>query len=135
MVPSTFSMTIGSDVENGPSKLYVVATGIASLPTDITISGGSNKIAEELAAAELKAKQESDAKAAAELKAKKDAEAKAAADKAAKEKVAADALAQQKPTAVSKPLAKKKLITCMKGTLTKKVSAIKPVCPKGFKKK
>ncbi len=135
MVPSTFNMTIGSDVENGPSKLYVVATGIASLPTDITISGGSNKIAEEKAATELKAKQESDAKAAAELKAKKDAEAKAAADKAAKEKVAADALAQQKPTAVSKPLTKKKVITCMKGNLTKKVSAIKPVCPKGFKKK
>ncbi len=135
MAPSTFNMMIGSDIEDGLSKLYVVANGIESASVDITISGGYNKVAADKlitdkAAAELKAKQESDAKAAAELKAKKDADAKSASDKAA-----ADALAQQKPTAVSKPLAKKKVITCMKGNLTKKVSAIKPVCPKGFKKK
>ena len=51
-------------------------------------------------------------KAAAELKAKQDAEAKAA--------VAAK---------------KKTTITCVKGKLTKKVTAVKPVCPKGYKKK
>lgn len=63
------------------------------------------------AAAELKAKQEAEeAIVAAELKAKQDAVAKAAA-------------------------AKKITITCVKGTLTKKVTAIKPKCPSGFKAK
>ena len=46
----------------------------------------------------------------AELKAKKDAEAKAAA-------------------------LKKKTISCLRGKLVKKVTAVKPVCPKGYKKK
>ena len=49
-------------------------------------------------------------KAAAELKAKPEADAKAAA-------------------------LKKTTITCIKGKLVKKVTAIKPVCPKGYKKK
>jgi len=65
---------------------------------------------EKIAAAELKAKQEADAKAAAELKAKQEADAKAAA-------------------------LKKTTITCIKGKLVKKVTAVKPVCPKGYKKK
>ena len=30
---------------------------------------------------------------------------------------------------------KKTTITCLKGKLVKKVTAIKPVCPKGYKKK
>jgi membrane protein involved in colicin uptake len=62
------------------------------------------------AAVELKAKQEADAKAAAELKTKQDREAKAVA-------------------------LKKTTITCIKGKLTKKVIAIKPKCPIGYKKK
>jgi hypothetical protein len=33
------------------------------------------------------------------------------------------------------PVAKKVTITCSKGKISKKVSAIKPTCPKGFKKK
>jgi hypothetical protein len=56
--------------------------------------------------------EEAEAKAVAELKAKEEAEAKAA--EAAK---------------------KKTTITCVKGKLTKKVTAVKPVCPKGYKKK
>jgi hypothetical protein len=124
MVPSTFNMTIGSEIENGPSKLYVVATGIESLPTDVTISGGSNKIAEEKAAAELKAKKEADAKAAADLKARQEADAIAAADLKAKKESDAKAAALKKTT-----------ITCVKGKLTKKVTAVKPVCPAGYKKK
>ena len=62
------------------------------------------------AAAELKAKQEADAKTAAELKSKQDAAVKAAS-------------------------LKKITITCIKGKSVKKVTAIKPVCPKGYKKK
>jgi membrane protein involved in colicin uptake len=73
------------------------------------------KVADDLkakadAAAELKAKQEADAKTAAELKAKQEAAVKAAS-------------------------LKKTTITCTKGKSVKKVTAIKPVCPKGYKKK
>ena len=68
-------------------------------------------IAEEIRlAADLKAKQEAEVKAAEELKAKQDAEAMAAA-------------------------LNKVTITCLKGKLVKKVTGIKPVCPKGYKKK
>jgi hypothetical protein len=62
------------------------------------------------AAAELKAKQDAEAQAAAELKAKQEAEAKVASTK-------------------------KTTITCVKGKLTKKVTAVKPKCPTGYKKK
>ena len=76
-------------------------------------------------AAELKAKQEAEAKAAAELKANQEAEAKAAAElKAKQEAEAKAALAIKKTT-----------ITCFKGKLTKKVSAVKPKCPPGYKVK
>ena len=58
---------------------------------------------------ELKAKQDAEAKAAAELKAKQDAEVKAA--------------------------IKRTSITCVKGKVTKKITAVKPQCPKGSKKR
>jgi len=69
-------------------------------------------------AAELKVKQEAEAKVAAELKAKQDAEAKAKSEAEAK-------------LALSKKIA----ITCVKGKLSKKVTAVKPKCPAGYKKK
>jgi hypothetical protein len=75
------------------------------------------KASEAKAAAELKAKQEAEAaaKTAADLRAKQEAEAKAAATKA---------------TAT-----KKTVITCVKGKLTKKVTAVKPKCPTSYKVK
>jgi len=96
----------------------------------------------EFAAADLKAKQEAEAKAkaAADLKAKQEAEAKAkaAADLKAKQeaeaKAAADLKAKQEAEAKAAVL-KKTTITCLKGKLVKKVTAVKPVCPKGYKKK
>ena len=89
------------------------------------------KVEEAKAAAELKAKQEADAKAVTELIAKQEADAKAAADKAAAElKTKQEADAKAKAAA-----AKKKTIVCTKGKLVKKVTAVKPVCPKGYKKK
>ncbi len=95
--------------------------------------------AEAKAAAELKAKQEAEAKAAAELKAKQEAEAKAAAElKAAGEKIISDAKAEAaRILAAAKAAASKKkiTITCIKGKLVKKVTAVKPVCPAGYKKK
>jgi len=61
-----------------------------------------------------------EAKAAAERKAKEEADAKAEAEKAIRDKAAAT---------------KKVTITCTKGKLTKKVTAVKPKCPTGYKKK
>ncbi len=84
------------------------------------------KAAADKAAAELKAKQEAEAKAAAELKAKQEAEAKAAAELKAKQE--AEAAAAAKAVVV-----KKTTITCIKGKLTKKVTAVKPKCPTGYK--
>ena len=121
----------------------------------------AEKAAAEKASADLKAKQEAEAKAAADLKVKQEADAKVAADKAtadlktkqeadakvAAEKAAADLKAKkaaEAKAAAAKILAaakakaaaaKKTTITCVKGKLTKKVTAVKPVCPKGYKKK
>jgi hypothetical protein len=81
------------------------------------------KAAADKAAGDQKAKQEADAKAAAD-KVVTDAKAEAA-------KILAEANAQAKAAAA----AKKTTITCVKGKLTKKVTAVKPVCPKGYKKK
>jgi membrane protein involved in colicin uptake len=90
------------------------------------VSDRAKQEAEAKAAAEIKAKQEADAKAAAELKAKQEAEAKAAAElKAKQEAEAAAKLAANKKTT----------ITCIKGKLTKKVTALKPKCPTGYKVK
>jgi hypothetical protein len=80
---------------------------------------------------------------------------KAAADKAAADKAAADKAAAEVRAAADKFLAdakaeaaailaaaqlkaaaqKKTTITCVKGKLTKKVTAVKPKCPTGYKKK
>lgn len=96
-------------------------------------------IAEEIRlAAELKVKQEAEAKSAAELIAKQEAEAKAAVELRAKQeaeaKVAAELKANQQAEARAAAL-KKTTITCAKGKVTKKVTAIKPKCPSGYKLK
>jgi hypothetical protein len=80
--------------------------------------------AEVKAVAELKARQEAEAKAAAELKARQEAEAKAAAELKAKQEAEAKAAALKKTS-----------ITCIKGKLSKKVTAVKPKCPTGYKVK
>jgi hypothetical protein len=90
-------------------------------------------------AAELKAKQEAEAKAKAEeeAKAKAEEEAKAKAEEEAKAKLEAESRAKAEAEAKAKleALKKKSTITCVKGKLTKKVNAVNPKCPKGFKKK
>jgi hypothetical protein len=82
-------------------------------------------------AAELKAKQEADAKARAEEEARAMAEAEAKAKTEEEAKAKAEAEAKEKLEAAKK----KTTITCIKGKLTKKVSAVNPKCPKGYKKK
>jgi hypothetical protein len=96
-------------------------------------------------------------KAAAELKIKQEAEAKAIADKAAADKAAADLKMKEEAQAAADKLladakiaaakilaaakakaaatAKKTTITCIRGKLTKKVTAVNPKCPSGYKKK
>ena len=87
-------------------------------------------------AAELKAKQEAEAKAAAELKAKQEAEAKAAAELKAKQEAEAKAAAELKAKQEAKAATQKKTtITCIKGKLSKRVTAVKPKCPSGYKLK
>lgn len=97
-------------------------------------------------AAEAKAKADADAKAkadadalAAEAKAKADAEAQAARDKLlADAKAAADKIfaeAQAALNAAKKATQRKTTITCVKGKLVKKVVALSPKCPSGYKKR
>jgi regulator of protease activity HflC (stomatin/prohibitin superfamily) len=76
-----------------------------------------------------------EAKAAAELRTKLEAEARAAA-----EKIVADArveaariLAEARATAAA--ITTKVSIVCIKGKITKKVTAVKPQCPSGYKKR
>ena len=75
------------------------------------------------AAAEAKAKAEAEAEAEAEAKAKAEAEAEA--------KAKAEAEAKAKVEAAKKKIT----ITCVKGKTVKKVTAVKPKCPNGYKKK
>jgi len=90
----------------------------------------ADKLAAEQAAADRKAQEE---KAAAD---KKIADEKAAADKVIADKAAADKVIAEKAAAAAKAAAAKKTtITCVKGKLTKKVTAVKPLCPSGYKKK
>jgi membrane protein involved in colicin uptake len=69
------------------------------------------------------------------LQTEKAAADKAAADKAAADKAAADKAAADKAAADKAASTKKTTITCIKGKLTKKVTAVNPKCPAGYKKK
>jgi len=91
----------------------------------------SNREAE-IKAAELKVKQETEAREAAELKAKRDAELKAEKDARAQQEAASRASQEAAKKLASK---KKVTITCIKGKTVKKVTGVKPVCPGGYKKK
>ena len=71
---------------------------------------------------------------AADLKAKQEAEVKAKQEAEAKVKEAAEVKAKQEAEAMAAAL-KKTTIVCSKGKLVKKVTGVKPVCPKGYKKK
>lgn len=81
------------------------------------------------AEAELKIKEEAEAKlkAEAELKAKLEMEAKADADAALK--------AQEEARIKAELLGKKITISCSRGKLLKKITAVSPRCPSGFKLK
>jgi len=140
--PATFP-----DISKGKELLEKVVEGKSTRSVELKAKQDAEaKAAAELkakqeaeAAAELKAKQDAEAKAAAELKAKQDAEAKAAAELKAKQDAEAKAAAElktQQEAAAKAALAKKKTtIICVKGKTLKKVTAVKPKCPSGYKKR
>jgi hypothetical protein len=140
--PTTFP-----DISEGKSLLEKVVAGkstryqeqLARLEAEAKAKADAEaKAATERAAADLKAKQEADAaaeKAAVELKAKQEIEAKAAAEKIiADAKVEATRILEEAKSKAA-AAAKKTSITCVKGKLTKKVTAVKPKCPTGYKLK
>ena len=92
---------------------------------------------EEAAIRLAKAEEEAKAKAEEEARAKAEEEAKGKAEEEAKAKAEEEAKAKAEEEAKAKLEASKKktTITCVKGKLTKKVKAVKPRCPTGYKKK
>lgn len=97
--PSSFSFTFDEKVENGPSSIRVIASGVSSAPIEVNISGGV-----ELAPV-------------------------------SNATVAVTATPDSKPKVEKAPTQKKSTITCVKGKITKKVIAVAPTCPAGYKKK
>jgi hypothetical protein len=123
-----------------PQALAFITERLGAVKAAETVAVAATKAAADKAAAEKAAADKAAVdkaaadKVTADLKAKQEAEAKAAADK-----VAADLKAKQEAeakAAADKVAASKKItITCIKGKLTKKVTAVKAVCPAGYKKK
>ena len=107
---------------SSPKLSFATPAGQYKSVFDQALSLATELSKKEQAADELRAKQEAEAKAAEELRAKQEAEAAAV----LKAKLEADARAAA---------AKKTTITCIKGKLSKKVTAIKPKCPPGYKVK
>ena len=95
------------------SDLNTSAITFNLVPSSMTTTNTYTEIVAQATESKSKAKQEADAKAAAELKAKQEADASA---KAAAAK-------------------KKTSITCIKGKTIKKVTAVQPKCPIGYKKR
>jgi hypothetical protein len=124
-----FGYTLGND----HSKSRITS---AKLTLDDTVAK-AEAAAKAKAEADAKAKAEADAKAKleAESKAKADAEAKAAAEAQAKLDAEAKAKADAEAAAAAAAAKKKMTIKCVKGKTVKKVTAVNPKCPKGYKKK
>ena len=72
---------------------------------------------------------------AAELKAKQEAEVKAKAEEEARVNAEAELKAKQEAEAKAAAEKKKITITCVKGKSIKKITAVNPKCPKGYKRK
>lgn len=138
--------SVGTDPQADAKADYRVRLGIPAVLPDYTegklvleeaVKGKSTRYQEELkrleeeaaarAIAEANAKAEAEAKAKIEAAQKAEADAKAAAELRAKQEAEAKAKAEATK--------KKTTITCVKGIVTKKVTAVNPKCPSGFKRK
>jgi hypothetical protein len=100
----------GNDGADSLEKIQLLIDGVNTT----VMAAAAKVVADSKSDGELKAKQESNARAIGELKAKQDAVVKATAAKVASTKTS---------------------ITCVKGKLTKKATALKPKCPTGYKLK
>jgi hypothetical protein len=129
MDSSSITLHFASTSQTSSSEFKDVVTKSAELRSkfDQEAQAKARAASDARAAEALKMKQEADAKAAEALKVKEDAEAKAASDLKAKKEAEAKAAI---PAVV-----KKLTITCTKGKLIKKVTAVIPKCPTGYKKK
>jgi hypothetical protein len=135
--------TCGGD-SGGPG--YVTVSGVIYLVSVISGAGGcdssiylahtfSTLIYPHLNFLENEYKLYSTQKADAELKLKQEAEAKVAADKLITDaELEAAKILEEAKKNITKSVTKK-TITCTKGKLIKKVTAIKPKCPSGYKVK
>jgi len=112
------------------SKYFYTSSPYGILITDKAL-GEPKSIDLAQAKAEAEAKAKEAERIAAEAAAKAEAEAKAKAEAEAKAKEEARIAAE----AAAKAAKKKVTITCIKGKAIKKVTGVKPVCPKGYVKK
>jgi hypothetical protein len=104
--------------------------------TSQSTSTQSDAAAKAEAEARAKAEEETRAKAEAEERAKAEADTRAKAEAEARAKAEAEVRAKAEAEARAKAQAlKKTTITCIKGKTIKKVTAITPKCPDGYKKK
>ena len=101
------------------------------------VKAAADKAAADKAAADKAAADKAAAdKAAADKAALQEAESKAAAEKLiAEAKAQAEKIISDAKVAASSAANKKTTIVCVKGKLTRKVTAVKPKCPTGYKKK
>ena len=113
------------------NSLPTCKTGTFASGADAAVAAAdiANVIAELSDKLAVIAEAENQKKAEAEAKAKAEAEAKAKSEAEAKAK--AEAEAKVKAEAAKK----RTTITCVKGKITKKVTAVNPKCPAGYKKK
>jgi hypothetical protein len=135
----TFSLSSNSQAPFTLVPIGITKNG-APIPLDLTSALNAVKAeadAKARADAEAKAKAEAEAKAKAEAEAKAKAEAEAKAKATPTPTPIATPLATLTPTPTpsASPVVKKTTITCVKGKLVKKVTAINPKCPTGYKKR
>jgi len=135
----TFSLSANSQA---PFTLVPIGISKNGAPIALDLTSALNAAKAE-ADAKVRAEAEAKAKVEAEARAKVEAEARAKAEAEAKAKATptptpvATPIATLVPTSTpsAAPAAKKTTITCVKGKLKKKVTAKKPKCPTGYKKK
>ena len=138
--PTSKAVLTGRTLEVTVENFHFARTEIL-IETDAT-AAAARKNAKAQAEIDAKARAEAEAKAKLEAEAKAKAEAEARAKEEAETKAKAEAEAEAKAkaeaaaaAAAAKSASKKITITCVKGKKEKKVTAAKPKCPAGFKKK
>lgn len=129
--PAIMAQILDGNLDLKVEKFRFAKTEIIVEASTTQIEAEKKKLTEEKTKAESEAK----ARAEAEAKAKAEAEAKAKADAEALAKAEAEAKSKAEAEAKAKAESKKITISCVKGKTVKKITAVKPKCPKGFKKK